>query len=284
MKMLKESFKNKRILNIVINYSNEEEVIKYAKELTLQSIVDELVLIIVINKSTDEGLMYLASELEFVSISSVIFNPYKNLGYLSGAFYGFREFQDNYDNIVEMVIVSNTDILIADNLFMEKLLSKSYSSDVKAISPSVFQTSTKSYENPHYLEKISKTKLDFLIWIFSNPFLSFLYLQISHAKSRFVKTRKPKSSMIYQGHGCFFILKREFMEYISFDNYPGFMYSEESYISELLLEKDYKWFYDSDLEVKHIESTVTSLLSMSQKSKYYRESLSFIRDNFYKGR
>ncbi|MCK1205372.1 hypothetical protein MXZ36_03260 [Streptococcus uberis] len=79
----------------------------------------------------------------------------------------------------------------------------------------------------------------------------------------------------------FFILSKDFFNKIKDKKYGSLMYSEEAYIAEMIKKYNYTAFYDSNLEVMHLESTVTSLLDNKSKSKMYVDSLNYIKSTFY---
>lgn len=271
-----------RILVIVINYSNEEEVLQYAKSLSRQSISSEIGLIVVNNESSIKPKIDLVAELKEIDLIINLFKPGENLGYLSGSFYGYNQFMKLYPDVkIEWAIVSNTDIIINDIRFFEKIDTKKYDGDIWCVAPSVYSSNTQSYQNPHYVDRITKFKLNSVIFINSSTPLAYIYSNLSKLKSKCKKTSKYGSMYVYSPHGCFFALRREFIEIVGKYSYGGFLYSEESYIAENLIQNQKRCYYDSDIEVIHTENSVTGYLGTKKRAEYIKNSLIYIRDKFY---
>lgn len=271
-----------RVLVLAINYANEEEVIEYAKTISRQSISKELGLVVVNNKSSIGSKLDLLSDLNKIDLDIRLYEPGENLGYLNGVFYGYNQFmQSNPETNIEWVIISNTDIIINDIAFFEKMLDAKYEEDIWCVAPSAYSNSTKSYQNPHYINRLSKEKLNRVIMINSLPILAFIYNALSKIKSKYKNKDKKAGRYVYSPHGCFFCLRSEFMEILKDNHYKGFLYSEESYIAEHLLINHKKCYYDSNIEVLHTENSVTGYLGTKKRAEYIKNSLKYIRDEFY---
>lgn len=268
-----------RILILIINFSNEDEVLDYVRMVSNQRLVDNIDIVIVNNKS--EKLEWLKEKVKEIDISCRILNPNDNLGYLGGALYGYEKFIQESSITPDWVVISNTDIDIKDKQFFNKLIKEKYNDDIVCVAPSVFVPSTESYQNPHYKERIKLSKINRLIAINSTYPIAYIYEKLAIIKTKLLEKKKPKSCYVYSAHGCFFILKNNFITNISKQGYKGFLYSEESYIAENMLMHEKKCFYDSNLEVIHNENAVTGLLGIKNRSKYIANSLKFIKKEFY---
>ncbi|NHM30011.1 hypothetical protein [Neobacillus terrae] len=266
---------------IVINYANEEEVINYAEMLGKQNASENLNLVIVNNKSSEKAKVKLKDEIKKIDLPIYYFEPTHNLGYLNGALFGYREFIKTSGKMPDWIVISNTDIMISDARFFEKLLSNEYAEDIWCIAPSVFSPMTNSYQNPQYLSRHSLKKIDRLIFIHRFQISAYIYSLLATIKGKIKAQEKKDSQYVYSAHGCFFALKRSFIEQLKSKDYKGFLYSEEAFIAEHLLIYGKKCFYDNTLELDHKEHSVTAFLGIKNKSKYIRESLKYIRDEFY---
>ena len=271
----------RKILITIINYSNEEEVLKYAKLISQQTTASEICLVIINNKESDFPKVDLESELKKIDLSIELYNPKENLGYLNGVLYGYRQYVNRQIINPEWVIISNTDIEIPDNYFFEEFLNKNYEKDIWCVAPSVYSPNKETYDNPHYVTRCSIRKINRIIWIHEHSILAFIYSNLSKIKAKFLNTKKMDSQYVYSAHGCFFALRNEFIEKIKNNSYEGFLYSEEAYIAENISLHNKKCFYDSTLEIIHHENSVTGLLGIKKKSKYIAESLKYIRKEFY---
>lgn len=271
-----------RILNLVILYDNENEVIKYAEQLSKQSIYRDIALIIVVNKLGKTQIEKFELKLKNIPLQFTVFVPDGNLGYLNGVIYGYNQFCQIANLMPEWIVVSNTDIEFANNSFFEDFINTNYEDDVWCVAPSVYSPKKNSYDNPGYINRCDKESIDRLIFIHERPLLAYLYAKASKVKGMFLRNKKKESQYIYSGKGCFFILKNEMAEKLKGKKYGALMYSEESYIAEIIRNNNKKIYYDSRIEVIHNENTVTGKLEVGKKAKYIADSLKFIRDEFYR--
>lgn len=271
----------KTYLNIVINYSNEEEVIEYAKQLVSQTISDKLNLVVVNNKKSEQLNFNFEEELDKLDIATFIFTPSNNLGYLGGALYGYQHFIKGKIDLPKWVLISNTDIIINDKDFFEKFLFEKYSEDTWCIAPSVYNLKNKTYDNPKYVNRIPLKKMNRSIFIHERPILSLLYLTLGKYKAKKNKKLKKCSQYTYAIQGCFFALKSEFIELIKNYGYEGFLYGEENYIAELIRKNGKKCYSNNNIEIIHNEKMSTKLLNYKKRARYYAKSHRYLRDEFY---
>ena len=270
-----------KLLNIVIDYENETEVINYATQLSKLKNKEFLCIVVVINKSQLESFDEFINSLENLNIDFKVYFPSKNLGYLNGAIFGYECYIKETGSTPSWILISNTDISYIDDSFFENFSHNKYEDDIWVVGPSVYSPMTKSYSNPQYKERYSHQLLDRNIFIFSHPILAYLFVQGSKIKSRYFKRNKKSSCYVFSVHGCFFFIKNELANYLVNNPYKAILYSEEAYISNIVYKIGKKSFYDSSLEIIHHENTVTKLIGIKQRSKYIVDSLNVIKDEFY---
>ena len=271
----------KLIVHTVILYANEKEVFKHAKDLSQQTVAENIALVIVVNKRGDIRLEDFKRKLDTLSIDTFVYNPNENLGYLNGTIYGYNQYCQETQDTPKWVVVSNTDIEFCNNKFFEDFLHKVYDNDVWCVAPSVYSSNNNSFDNPEYIDRCKKEKIDRLIYFYERPFLAYLYEKTAKLKGKLGRNKKQDSQFIYSAKGCFFILRNEMASLLNDRKFKVLMYSEESYIAEIIRNRDKKTYYDCTIEVIHNESTVTGKLQIQQKAKYVVESLKVIRDEFY---
>lgn len=85
----------------VICYDNEEEVLDFADKLSRQKDSEKIVLLVTCNKCMN--VKKLINDLNEIKISSQIFEPGENLGYLHGCLYGFKEFARNMNGLLYQI-------------------------------------------------------------------------------------------------------------------------------------------------------------------------------------
>ncbi len=271
----------KRIVDTIIFYDNETEVYTYAKHLSQQTAKDDVALVIVVNKNEHTNLEDFKNRLDMLPLDIYLFNPEENLGYLNGTIFGYHQYCQISESVPEWVVVSNTDIEFRENTFFEQFTNTSYEDDVWCVAPSVYSPKKNSYDNPEYIDRCTKEKINQLIYIHERPQLAYLYTKFAKCKGLFKRNEKQHSQYIYSAKGCFFIISNELATIIFNKKYKALMYSEESYISELVRKYDKKIYYDSEIEVIHNENSVTGKLEIKTRAKYLADSLKIIRDEFY---
>ena len=106
------------ILNIIVNYNNQEDVFKYLNEINNQN-KNSLFELILVDNSKNFDLNKL-NKTNF-NFKIEYLNPKKNLGYYGAADFAFKHFLKN-NPIPKITIVSNTDIKFCDKNFFMKLL------------------------------------------------------------------------------------------------------------------------------------------------------------------
>jgi len=266
-----------KVLITVTNYKNEEEVLAFVKHLQQQTINDSIVVVVVDNAKSQKCILDLCQSLkEFSNVRYV--EAKENLGYLKGCFKGLDEYLQ-HNEMPDWVVVSNTDIVIDDKEFFYKFINKNYDESIWCVAPSVINNDL-TYANPHYKERIPLKKVNRVIKIFKNFLLARFYTFLSNRKRKNAKKEKEQSQDVYAAHGCFFVLKNEFFKVEKIEFEP-LMYSEESYIAEVILGANKRILYDADLELRHLEGAVTGKINFKQKGRYISESMKFIRDSFY---
>lgn len=271
-----------KFINIVILYSNIDDVIEYAYEIERQKTIKEKILCIVVNKCSHIELEEMQQRLEKLkTVKIYIYDPGKNLGYLNGMLYGVESLKEEGVELTEWISFSNTDITFKDENFIHEFMNKNYESNIWCVGPSVYSPLKQTYDNPQYRTRHSKLKLNILILIFSSNILSKAYYKLSNFKSTKQNETKEDSCFVYSNHGCYFFLRKELIEILLERKYHSLMYSEEAYIAEIIREHGYREYYDASIEIEHHESAVTGKLVNKVKMKYISDSLRKVKKEFY---
>ena len=127
------------ILNIIVNYYTERDVIDYLNNINNQKNLPMLKVLLVDNSQSFSKKKILNS---FNNFEVIFLTPKKNLGYYGAAKYGYDYYSDNYP-VPDMTIISNTDIKFLDEFFFSKL-NKIYNLDKETIlSPLVLRGKVK---------------------------------------------------------------------------------------------------------------------------------------------
>lgn len=270
----------KEILVIAINCACEKETLEYAKNFEKFTNKDQISLCVVDNRASEDS--SLQNDLQALDCDVEYFVAQGNLGYMNGCLFGTRMFKEKYDYLPKWIVISNTDISYDNYNFYERFLSKEYANDIWCVGPAVLDNRS-GYINPYYKQRLSLKHVNRIINFFSNKHKAKLYTSLSKIKSKIANKSKEKqpSQYVYANHGCFFALRKEFFEALGDEQFGGFLYEEENFVAEIILEYGKKSFYDSYLEVVHNANLVTGKFDISKKAKYIHNSMSYIKRRFY---
>lgn len=267
-----------KCLNVIVFYDNQEEVQNYIQEVAEigKEIVD---ICIVVNSDKNDCVPQMIENLNKKNIHNYkVVNYGENIGYLNPL---LKTIQKIEISEYQYYILSNTDIHYLTKDFFRKLISKKYESDIACIAPSVFNTASSSYGNPHYLERTSKQKFQRLARIFAYPGIAKWYLRLAAIRASGTKKEELPSCYVYSPHGCYMIFTQDFITKIAGYEYGVKMYSEEACIGELVRKYGKKCFYDCEIKVEHQESTVTGKMDYKKRFLEWKKSIEYILETFY---
>lgn len=268
------------IVNAVICYDNAEENIQYAKDFFALDGSDTAALIITVNKLDNYEIDKMKDEMRTISKNIYIYNPGKNLGYMNGMMYGYSSYVKEHTK-PHYVIMSNTDISFPDALILEKIRAKKYSDEIWCIGPSVYVPSRETYDNPVSVERISRKHVERLVRIFQTPIIGSMYVYGASIKGKMIKQQELPSTNVYQVHGCWFIIRSELADEMLLKPFRALLYSEESYVAEMVYHQNKTEYYDRDLRIHHNEHSVTGKLKCKRIAKHSAESMKVILQDFY---
>ena len=261
----------------VVCYNNEDEVIAFAKQISEQSFDKNIQLIITCNST--KKIEYLKDAVNEVSIDSHIFNPEKNLGYLSGCLYGLErtKLPDYY-----WLMICNTDLILESKTFFEDVLD-GVDSDVWCIGPSITLKTTGKEQNPFFVERPSKWSMLIRKIAYSHYLLYKTYFKLSDVKCKTKKMEKKHSSQqVYAVHGSCFLLNSDVIPLLVKESQNIFMYGEELLVSELIRGYGKKVFYNADTKIIHNENQVTGKIANSKKQQWFKQSTDYLYRRFFK--
>lgn len=261
----------------VICYDNEEEVLEFADKLSRQKECEKIILLITCNKCMN--VKKLINDLNKIKISSQVFEPEKNLGYLHGCLYAFKEFGREY----EWAIISNTDIDFVSDDFFSKLLNNHYNSKIGCIGPDITLKVTGKQQNPFALSRPGNTLMKFRKVVYANYFLYRLYYALSNIKNKIshIKIQK-ENGYVYGVHGSAIILRKKCIDKFLEDSIQIFMYGEELYIAEKLKENELLSYYDKNLKIIHNENQVTRKIASQRKQIWCSQSINCLVERYWK--
>ncbi|OON85000.1 hypothetical protein BXO88_14530 [Oribacterium sp. C9] len=252
----------------VVCYNNEAEVVEFTKNLSKQSIIDNIQLLVTCNAVGD--FEKFQKEIENVMPSALVYNPGKNLGYLPGCLYGVEQSGRMYS----WVMVSNTDIEIIQSNFFDAAF-KEVGDDIWCIGPDIKLASIGVHQNPFLKKRPTKSKVTIWRIAYSCFPLFWLYFKLYDLKPQKNKKEKLQIKSVYAVHGSCFLLKRECVDRILEEKPNVFMYGEELIIAEIIKSNGKTCFFDSDLKILHNENQVTGKIESKRKQRWFKESMNF---------
>lgn len=269
-----------KIIVAVVCYHNEDEVIKFANMISKQTIKKHIYLVITYNSGN--RFEYLKTNIEKLDILANIFNPYGNLGYLSGCCFGVDADKDMLKNNT-WIAISNTDIEFETTDFLEKII-ENVPKDVWAIGPRIKLKDTKQEQNPFFEKRPSVQSMKFRNFFYSNLLLYNSYFILSKIKTKLLVKKEDiykKSRFVYALHGSFFIVNKQLFEKIDKVKNHIFMYGEELLVAELVNKNNKHCYFRNDITIIHNENQVTSSLSNKRKQTWFNQSINYLTTNYF---
>lgn len=267
----------KEITNILIDYANEEEVIRYAEQLKNQSVRAKI--LVVVNRQGEKGIDYLRHELDRLCLESDIVNPQKNLGYMNGLLCGYRA-DHPHDG---WYILSNTDVVIRDPDFIKNFLVSEKANDPAfwLIGPSIHTPAENRYSNPHMRVRPTARYYRSRIAAMRFPHIFNALFRIKSKLNKESKGRKQESREVYAVHGSFMFLRKELLDRLCEEPEWELLYGEEQLIAETVRKNGRKVYYDSEIEVEHNESACTGKMNIESRYALMAKSNRRILRDYY---
>ncbi|MFA0194105.1 glycosyltransferase family 2 protein [Vibrio artabrorum] len=265
---------------IIVNYNNSQCTIDLISSLVSSSQYVNKVIVIDNNSSSEEVSLLKVGVRNYYSIEVRLIESNVNVGYFPALNLGIATLS-NDDKSNCMTIIGNNDLVFNQDFFTI-LTSKEYDKNTIAISPSII-TSDGVYQNPAQVNKPSRLKRCFYRIYFSNYYIGSLILKIWIALGFSAQSKIKKdlhSKKIYIGMGAIYILRPEFFNFYDKLNYPFFLYGEEAFLSQQILDVKRELFYDSEIEVLHLESVATNKLPSQNKYSLMKKAYSVYRHFF----
>lgn len=237
---------NSRVCVVILNYNTYDLTLNIVERLQRLS-YDNLSILVIDNDSPNESGKVL---LERSSIDNFIFIRNKqNDGYAKGNNIGL---QYSIDNGYEYTLIMNNDIIINDNDIIEKLIGSFISDDIICVGPKIVDT--ESVPCAPYIKRPS--------WFDLSLGISF------YNKQR--KKSVDENKIAYRLHGCFMFFKNKLLKNTGLFDERTFLYCEEEIFAERIIKNEYKNYYNSDIQIVHMESSTVGS-NRWFKSKFKRK-------------
>ena len=252
------------------NYSITRKCVKYIKGLNCE---EKCHIIVVDNASPNKTGNRLKKEFAKDKQVQVLLNE-ENLGFAKGNNIGYKLAKKEKADII---IVQNSDVIIEQFDFIEKLLNSDLLNDFHVIGPDILNL-TMDHQNPLRNEKLSKRKIQrlliyniFLSAIYHSFFMGKLYIKIKDffKKTSYVKSEEKltlKKDVIL--HGACLIYTKKWIDIEDIAFLPiTHMFFEEDILYEYILKKGYHTVYFPELKVLHEEDSSIDFCSKNNIEK-----------------
>jgi GT2 family glycosyltransferase len=237
---------------VFTNYNNSQYTKDLIYSLSINENFDDCFIIIVDNKSESEDLFNLKKiNFDYPSVK-IIFNN-ENSGYFNGLNIGIKYLRENHPDI-DFITIGNNDLYFSLD-YIDAIKNKcDLFNKYPIVSPDLI-TLDGVHQNPHVIEKISKTREMIYDIYYSNYYLSLLIGFIAKITREFTDREDEKQfeipQAIHQGYGACYILGPIFFKYFDLLWAPTFLMGEEFFLSKQLEEKGMKVYYEPSIKVNH---------------------------------
>lgn len=249
-----------RALILAVHYKSEQAALWLVESLQRLKRLNQSKTIIIDNASGDEHLSRLNRAVAALSNAELLILP-SNCGYLGAAKLALREYMNARNTLPEWVIVSNADITIEDERFLERLFELDPTS-VGMVAPMILVPSLNLNQNPFMRERPGwLTRFTIRVQIlnyFSCVAWDWLWrvkkgLKSTIARKPCADTANIGRSAIYAPHGSFMIFSRRYFESGGYLDDELFLYGEEISVGEICQRLALPVIYDPSLSVLHNE-------------------------------
>jgi len=263
-----------RIVLIPVVYNNPEECARYLASV-VQADLSRVSLTVIIADNSREDNRSFFSGIYHENLRLIYYYTGTNLGYMNAGYAAYGRYVQN-KIAFDILVVSNTDLVIEDRNFFNHLAEKdrSCSEDVFLLAPYVESSLTGRNLNPQLIRKPKKNYVDRIRFFYSSPILYNALLFMSWLKHKYMSVSHTYESdlQIYAPHGSIFIFRNAFFERGCNIHFPYFLFGEEIYIAEQVKEKKGKILYVPELNVIHNEHTSTGLFKWGRKFDAIRQT------------
>ena len=219
--------------------------------------------IVIVDNNSSETEKSILSELSRkYSNVSILFNN-SNVGYFRGLNDGLVFLEPKAKKNIS-IIIGNNDLIFNEN-FPSQLEVISDSLDkFPVVAPDII-TIEGEHQNPHVLSDPSKLRE--LIWdiYYSSFYLAKIMGWISSLSRKYSERSDYKNwknnGEILQGYGACYILGPIFFNRFKTLYAPTFLMGEEYFLQFQLAKEGYKTYYDSRIQVTHVDHASTGLVS-----------------------
>lgn len=237
------------VLIIILNYGTYDLTLKMINELHTKLDYDNYSIMVVDNCSSNESAKVLANrskDLDYIFIANE-----KNTGYAAGNNIGIRY---AINNRYKYSWILNNDVELREKSVLKELIEiLEENEDIACIGPKIYNADS-SICAP-YCRRPS-------VWNMTLGVFEDKKYRIS---------KQDVAGEVYRIYGCCMLLKNKAMDEIDCMDERTFLYGEEAILSERLIQKGYRTYYDPAVSVTHLGSVSMKKASPDSKKRQILE-------------
>lgn len=273
------------VLVLCVNYHSDHEVVAFVESLKAQRCTCRLVTVVIDNSSGEDGSCYLEKSLqEFSNVYYV--SAGGNLGYFGGARVGFEWFVRRF-GIPTWTILSNADIEMPCNAFIERLINLEVPAECGVVAPMITVGYTNVNQNPYLERRPSRLRIRFMLFVLKYYVVYLLYASASLAKKTLraawsvnIEVKQTRKS-IYAAHGAFMIFRDTYFKRGGSFRFGAFLFCEEIHVAEEARRVGLTVMYDTSLRVRHHEHLTTGSVKSPGLQRHLYDSMLYCRNVFF---
>lgn len=279
------------ILLILVNYGTPAQVIDFCERVREQKGGDSVALMVADN-SASFGTTALENEWtpKLRATGAHLYPSGDNLGYFGGARAALEAYRSSKP-LPDYVIIANSDILFLDSDFFVHLRRMKPGNDVLGIAPDILRAPTLAEaddtayrENPMRKERMSRRSIRLRTWIYRSRLLTMAHYYRSSLVRRASRKLVVKAAAgpIYMMHGSFMIFRRAYFERCAGFDFPSFLFGEEIFVAEEVLEGGGTIVLNPELRLLHIGGSTTLEIPSVRRSRYELASFRMLLARYFR--
>lgn len=258
---------------VFTNYNNSQYTKDVIHSLSINKNFDDCFIVIVDNNSEADDLDNLKKINTNYPSVKIIFNV-ENCGYFKGLNIGIKYLRDKNPDI-DFITIGNNDLYFSLD-YLDAIIDKRNLFDKHPVVSPDLITLDGVHQNPHVIDKISKSREIIYDLYYSNYYLSVLIGYAAKITKRFTDRSDEDqfeiAQTIHQGYGACYILGPLFFENFSSLWAPTFLMGEEFFLSKQLEQKGMKVYYEPSIKVNHHDHATMGKLPSKKLWKISKES------------
>lgn len=271
---------------VCVNYNASKDTMHFISQIE-KCLISPSVKVIVVDNSAEQDPELVEYVLSKNNVNLV--TPGENIGYLSGANYGYVWAKKRW-SLPDFVAVSNVDLIFDGCELLNSIGKLTYDKTVGVYAPKIVSTIAGKDQNPHMVDRPKRTIYKLHSLIYRSLFGYLLVSLTSSARRRLMSIFRSNfdrhflgggTRHIYAPHGSFMLFTKAYFESHGDLDFKSFLFGEEIYVAEILRKINLKAMYVPQIAIIHNEHQSTSMVSLKRRAAFTRQSSSYLVKEFF---